>query len=94
MGGVVDAARCGDMLQHDGVGAGGDEVAGGESGADNIGGDESVSGREQCTDTEGFGRRKDVDCGDGANGQKEMVAEGQEFLSYQQGGRPYCRRIY
>ena len=46
MGGIADRERCGCVLQYVGTGGGGDEVAGGESSTDNIGGDESVSGGE------------------------------------------------
>ena len=46
MGGIADRERCGCVLQYVRTGGGGDEVAGGESGAYNIGGDESVSGGE------------------------------------------------
>lgn len=46
MGGIADGKRCGCVLQYVGTRGGGNEVAGGESSADNIDGDESVSGGE------------------------------------------------
>ena len=56
MGGIADREGCGSVLQYDRTGSGGNEVAGGESSAYNIGGDESLSWGEQRADTESFGR--------------------------------------
>ena len=68
MGGVTNGKRCGGMLWYDRVGTGGYEVLIGEWGADDFGGDESISGREQYPNTESIDRGANTDCGDGANG--------------------------